>query len=402
MKKLFLIALVMLAVPSFAQAAKLTPGYVIKFDGGIYTADSSIYNNGVNVGIGSTVPRAKLEVVGTVRATTFIGDASGMTGLPSTSQWTTNGTSIGTTGNVGVGSSAPSQKVDVIGTVKATAFVGDGTGITGLSGSISGLTSGKLPKATSATTIGDGQIYDNGTNVGVGSTVPRSKLDIGAGTVTAGAFVGDGTGITGLSGSISGLTPGYYSKSLTSTSIGNAVIYDNGTNVGLGSTAPRGKLDVNGSIYGNNLILTDNGNSGIGTTLPSQALEVIGTVKATAFVGDGTGITGLSGSISGLTSGKLPKATSATTIGDGQIYDNGTNIGIGTTVPIAKLSVAGDLYLNGGAYIYGTGSGNIGIGSLTPAAALDISGAGSKIRMLSPDSSIYNCGPANGGTWTCS
>jgi hypothetical protein len=51
----------------------------------------------------------------------------------------------------------------------------------------------------------------------------------------------------------------------------------------------------------------------------------------------------ISGTIGGLTSGYIPKATSASTLGNSLIYDNGTIVGIGTTSPsLGKLQVEGD------------------------------------------------------------
>ena len=47
----------------------------------------------------------------------------------------------------------------------------------------------------------------------------------------------------------------------------------------------------------------------------------------------------VSGTISGLTSGYITKATSALTIGNSLIYDNGTNVGIGTTSPTSILTL---------------------------------------------------------------
>ena len=82
-----------------------------------------------NIGVGTTVPTEKIEVVGTVKATRFVGDGGGLTGITgASSQWLTNGVMIGTTGKVGIGSTAPSQMLDVVGTAKATAFVGPLTG----------------------------------------------------------------------------------------------------------------------------------------------------------------------------------------------------------------------------------------------------------------------------------
>ena len=76
------------------------------------------------VGIGQATPAQKLDVAGTVKATAFEG-----TGLNITNNATVGGTLI-VTGNVGIGQATPTQKLDVAGTVKATAFQGNGAQLT--------------------------------------------------------------------------------------------------------------------------------------------------------------------------------------------------------------------------------------------------------------------------------
>lgn len=97
------------------------------------------------------------------------------------------------------------------------------------------------------------------------------------------------------------------------------------------------------------------------------------------------------------TTNYLAKFTGGTTIGNSQVFDNGTNVGIGTASPAAKLDIAGgDLYVRTGGTIYsntlspysgnmtislgGSGNnliifgGNVGIGTSSPNVRTEIAG----------------------------
>ena len=83
--------------------------------------------------------------------------------------------------------------------------------------------------------------------------------------------------------------------------------------VGIGSTAPRAALDVDGAIYGTRFVSTvimDTGtNIGIGSSVPQKKLDVVGTVKATAFSGTLTG--DVTGNVTGNASGTSATVTEA-------------------------------------------------------------------------------------------
>jgi hypothetical protein len=130
---------------------------------GSLTEKMRITNAG-NVGIGLTQPTTALDVSGTVKATAFEGDGSALTGIV-TGQWTESSGDISyTTGRVGIGLTQPTTALDVSGTVKATAFEGDGSALTGI--------------VTGQWTESSGDISYTTGRVGVGTSSPDANLHV--------------------------------------------------------------------------------------------------------------------------------------------------------------------------------------------------------------------------------
>jgi len=84
----------------------------------------------VSVGINSSIPTTTLDVGGAVKATSFTGDGSGLTGVASTDNIIT-GTAATFTGGVTI---SGASNINVTGVVTATSFVGSGADLTGVSG----------------------------------------------------------------------------------------------------------------------------------------------------------------------------------------------------------------------------------------------------------------------------
>jgi len=338
--------------------------------------------------------------------------------------------------------------------------------------------------ATSGTLFMDG----NG-NYGVGTTSPTNKLEVSGGTIavlnansmrfyraTNDAYNEIWSAPAGLEirSSNGALTFDSSNDFIVNTWNGSAYtekmrLQQSSGNVGIGTAVPLAKLAVAGvgtttarafeidnNLYSPKVVVLDNGNVGIGTVLPvavlavgvgQPAMPITGSdlyVKGNLEVdgkiyGDGSALTGISGSISGLSAGYVPRASASITIVDSVIYQNAAGlVGIGTIAPVAKLNVADNSYTSGEHQLLrmaavdgsagitiayeangalGTGgilrsvgavplyfgtysnskhitlidSGNVGIGTAVPRAKLAVAGVGTTTaRAFEIDDNLYN------------
>ncbi|VAW31130.1 Phage tail fibers [hydrothermal vent metagenome] len=354
----------------------VTNGGPIKFfsdDGKGETPNLTITPTNGNVGIGTTTPSEKLDVSGNALV-------SGNLTVDS------NTLHVNSSNNrVGIGTTNPSEKLDVSGNALISGNVGIGT------------TSPKIHLAigdndTGLKQQGNGKLaiytdnaerirVDNFGNVGIGTTTPSEKLDVSGSALISGN-VGIGTTSPRIHLAIgdndTGLKQQGNGKLAIYTDNAERIRVDNFGNVGIGTTNPRQKLDVSGSalISGNltvdsNTLHVDSSNNrvGIGTTSPDAKLEVAApssgvTLKLGRKAGKPT-IKGLGDwlILDAPTDGKL--SLNDWESGDVIIANGGGNVGIGTMNPQAKLHVDGEIrgkIWYSDEYVWAQGEGEVKMG----------------------------------------
>jgi hypothetical protein len=228
-------------------------GYI----GWVYTTDNDWYRFG-NISISLTSNVYTFDQVGI--ATTSPGNSKLLVGSGTTQ------VSIDGNGGVGIGTTANGYKLHVIGntnivgTVTATSFIGNGAGLTGL-------TNDSLWGGVDVG-LGTGIYPFNLLNVGIGTSVPGFNLEVGSpGTGGTSLWVNNGARFDYLNASnvnITGIITASSYRFNGGTGSVNAGIVTTGTLVvgtagtvitttssqlvGVGTASPREKLDVEGTL----------------------------------------------------------------------------------------------------------------------------------------------------------
>jgi hypothetical protein len=309
--------------------------------------------NGGNVGVGTTVPSAKLQVATNLQALNFNLGLKNFNG-------TENGANAVGIGFLNEGDSA--------GAWWKGAVVHERTGSYGV-GSMHFLLSSATD--TSTVTLADARmtITKDG-NVGIGATTPRERLQLN-GSITIPAM-GHGLRFNsywdGVAGAWKYQNNGY-AAAFTQGTDGNVYV---ATSSNLGT--PNGAI----SGFANRLTVAKNGNVGVGTSAdPVEKLEVAGNIKLSGSLVTSGGILSLpAGSATLVTTNGTQTITGTTTLqgtatlGGGGIaqqvkVDGATgNVGIGVAPGSAKLNVAGQGVLSGSLTVQSDIFQNVGQGGV--------------------------------------
>ena len=175
---------------------------------------------------------------------------------------------VDTDNNLGINSTSPKEKVNVVGVVSATSFFGDGTGLTGVA-STDNIITGTAATFNSVVKVGTGITLDATSGI-----VTATGVNV-TGVATASKFDGNATGLTG--------TPDLTIRNITgvAATFTGVLTYEDVTNVdSVGVVTARGGFEI--------------GASGVGGTITAVGnAEIAGIMTATEFHGSGANLTNL-------------------------------------------------------------------------------------------------------------
>jgi hypothetical protein len=388
-------------------------GIYVRGDGGygtkMYLATTDSYATGArtrmmidyngNVGIAANSPSQKLTIGGNVLinsgnmmyfrdTSTYINEGSGLNIVAGNTRslnlagGTGTDMTISSSGNVGIGITNPTSKLDVVGAINSNSTVN------GISLCIAGDCKASWDEAGGNAWQLDGNTVGQDSSLGTSdnyslifktNNAERARItnsgNLALGTATTGTRLHVESPAGAVAFFKSTLNGGSYSGY-----IGNGQTFT-GEEFGLYYALNDTRLATydltnNLSIYGGHLstdpgiVINASGNVGVNTTNPTAKLEVNGTFKVTGSLNSvvldrlsGTGnrivMADASGSLYATSSAAatgLPDGSSGQTlrhngtswVANSVLFNNGTNVGIGLTSPSQKLTVNGNILASGG------------------------------------------------------
>ncbi len=342
-------------------------------------ASDNFFFNG-NVGIGTTTPQAVLHTVGQIRSsvaddtTAFrITDATNNDAISlyrdTNKSFTidvgsaTRAFTIKNTGNVGIGTSNPSNPLHVVGAARVTTYLGVGgapvTGDTLATYNTTGATQLRMTNTSVSTnwqwylntsssesdlrlfeggsgTSGDRITFKTGGNVGIGTTNPSTKLEVNGGLLVTGSSTIQSFTASN-STSTNATTTNLFVSGLASTTSLRANTAFFGGNVDIGTTTASRILTIQSSIDADRVRIINTNSSGAtaNLTLEQTSANTKNWLLTTNFTAVGDFELRQSNS-----SGGDPYQAGTTRF----IIKNAGNVGIGTTNPTAFHTKNLELY----------------------------------------------------------